>query len=51
MQKKATEREFNYQLQVIEDRGLPWMVDILSGVLTGGNHGGKVKKDPFDDFT
>ena len=26
------------------------MVDILSGVITGGNHGGKVK-DPFDDFT
>lgn len=26
------------------------MVDILSGVVTGGNHGGKVK-DPFDDFT
>ena len=30
--------------------GLAWMVDILSGVLTGGNHGGKVR-DPFDDFT
>ena len=30
--------------------GLAWMVDILSGVVTGGNHGGKVK-DPFDDFT
>ena len=30
--------------------GLAWMVDILSGVLTGANHGGKVK-DPFDDFT
>ena len=29
--------------------GLAWMVDILSGVLTGGNHAGKVK-DPFDDF-
>ena len=29
--------------------GLAWMVDILSGVMTGGNHGGKVK-DPFDDF-
>ncbi len=29
--------------------GLAWMVDILSGVLTGGNHGGKVR-DPFDDF-
>ena len=30
--------------------GLAWMVDILSGVFTGGNHSGKVK-DPFDDFT
>ena len=30
--------------------GLAWMVDILSGVYTGGNHGGKVK-DPFDDFS
>ncbi len=30
--------------------GLAWMVDILSGVFTGGNHAGKVK-DPFDDFT
>jgi len=30
--------------------GLAWMVDILTGVLTGGNHGGKVK-DPFDDFS
>ncbi len=30
--------------------GLAWMVDILSGVLTGSSHGGKVK-DPFDDFT
>ena len=26
------------------------MVDILSGVMTGANHGGKVK-DPFDDFS
>ena len=26
------------------------MVDILSGVLTGGNHAGRVK-DPFDDFS
>jgi LDH2 family malate/lactate/ureidoglycolate dehydrogenase len=25
------------------------MVDILSGVMTGANHGGKVR-DPFDDF-
>jgi len=30
--------------------GLAWMVDILSGVITGGNHGGRVK-DPFDDFS
>jgi len=30
--------------------GLAWMVDILSGTLTGGNHAGKVK-DPFDDFS
>ena len=30
--------------------GLAWMVDILCGVFTGGNHGGKVK-DPFDDFS
>ena len=30
--------------------GLAWMVDIVSGVLTGANHSGKVK-DPFDDFT
>ena len=30
--------------------GLAWMVDILSGVFTGGNHAGRVK-DPFNDFT
>ncbi len=30
--------------------GLAWMVDILSGVLTGGNHAGRVK-DPFNDFS
>ena len=30
--------------------GLAWMVDILSGVLTGGNYAGRVK-DPFDDLT
>ena len=29
--------------------GLAWMVDILSGVMTGAGHGGKVR-DPFDDF-
>ena len=34
----------------IRGSGLAWMVDILSGVITGGNHGGKVK-DPFDDFS
>ena len=30
--------------------GLAWIIDIMSGVFTGSNHGGKVK-DPFDDFT
>ena len=30
--------------------GLAWMVDILSGVLTGSSHGGKTK-DPFNDFS
>ena len=30
--------------------GLAWMVDILSGVFTCGNHAGRVK-DPFDDFS
>ena len=30
--------------------GIAWMIDILSGVLTGGNHAGKVK-DPFEDFS
>ena len=30
--------------------GLAWMVDIVSGVFTGANHGGKVK-DPFDDLS
>ena len=29
--------------------GLAWMVDILSGVFTGGNHAGRVK-DPFTNF-
>ena len=40
------------QLPIAEYRGsgLAWMIDILSGVLTGGNHSGKVK-DPFDDFS
>ena len=30
--------------------GLAWMIDILSGVFTGGNHAGRVK-DPFEDFS
>jgi len=30
--------------------GLAWMVDILSGVFTGGNYAGRVK-DPFTDFS
>ncbi|MBD1164578.1 Ldh family oxidoreductase [Pelagibacterales bacterium SAG-MED13] len=30
--------------------GLAWMVDILSGLITGSNHAGKVK-DPFEDFS
>ena len=40
------------QLPIAEFRGsgLAWMVDILSGVFTGGNHAGRVK-DPFDDFS
>ena len=29
--------------------GLAWMVDILSGVLTGSSHGGKIK-DPLMTF-
>ena len=47
--KKALE---GVQLPIADFRGsgLAWMVDILSGVLTGGNHAGKVK-DPFEDFT
>tara|TARA_Y100000590_G_scaffold408762_1_gene500155 strand:- start:45 stop:659 length:615 start_codon:yes stop_codon:yes gene_type:complete len=47
--KKALE---GVQLPIAEYKGsgLAWMVDILAGVFTGGNHGGKVK-DPFDDFT
>jgi LDH2 family malate/lactate/ureidoglycolate dehydrogenase len=40
------------QLPIAKFRGsgLAWMVDILSGVFTGGNHAGRVK-DPFDDFS
>ena len=47
--KKALE---GVQLPIAEFRGsgLAWMVDFLSGVLTGSAHSGKVK-DPFDDFT
>ena len=47
--KKALE---GVQLPIASFRGsgLAWMVDILSGVLTGSNHAGRVK-DPFDDFS
>ena len=47
--KKALE---GVQLPIVGFRGsgLAWMVDILSGVLTGGNHAGRVK-DPFTDFS
>ena len=47
--KKALE---GVQLPIADFRGsgLAWMVDILSGVLTGGNHAGRVK-DPFTDFS
>ncbi len=47
--KKALE---GVQLPIASFRGsgLAWMVDILSGVITGGNHAGRVK-DPFDDFS
>ena len=47
--KKALE---GVQLPIASFRGsgLAWMVDILSGVLTGGNHAGKVR-DPFSDFS
>ena len=40
------------QLPIAEFKGsgLAWMIDILSGVLTGSSHGGKTK-DPFDDFS
>ena len=49
MPKKALE---GVQLPIAGFRGsgLAWMVDILSGVLTGGNHAGRVK-DPFTDFS
>lgn len=30
--------------------GLAWMIDIISGVMTGANHSGKVK-DPYNDLT
>ena len=40
------------QLPIAEFKGsgLAWMIDILSGVLTGSSHGGKTI-DPFDDFS
>ncbi len=37
-------------LATFKGSGLAWMVDILSGVLTGSSHSGKTK-DPFDDFS
>ena len=48
----AKEALLGTQLPIAEFKGsgLAWMVDILSGVLTGSSHGGKTK-DPFDDFT
>ena len=48
----ASEALLGTQLPIAGFRGsgLAWMVDILSGVLTGSSHGGKTK-DPFDDFT
>lgn len=48
----AGEALLGTQLPIAEFKGsgLAWMVDILSGVLTGSSHGGKTK-DPFDDFT
>ena len=30
--------------------GLAWMIDIISGVMTGANHAGRVK-DPYNDLT
>ena len=36
-------------IESFKGSGLAWMVDILSGVLTGSAHGGKVG-DPFDNF-
>ena len=37
-------------ISTFKGSGLVWMVDILSGVLTGSSHSGKTK-DPFDDFS
>ena len=37
-------------ISTFKGSGLAWMVDILSGVLTGSIHSGKTK-DPFDDFS
>ena len=36
-------------IESFKGSGLAWMVDILSGVLTGSAHGGKVG-DPFNNF-
>jgi len=48
----ANKALYGVQLPIAGYRGsgLAWMVDILSGVLTGANHAGRVK-DPFEDFT
>ena len=37
-------------ISTFKGSGIAWMVDILSGVLTGSSHSGKTK-DPFDDFS
>ncbi len=48
----ANKALYGVQLPIAGFRGsgLAWMVDILSGVLTGANHAGRAK-DPFEDFT
>ena len=48
----ANKALYGVQLPIAGFRGsgLAWMIDILSGVLTGANHAGRVK-DPFEDFT
>ena len=48
----AKEALLGTQLPIAQYKGsgLAWMIDILSGVLTGSSHSGKAK-DPFDDFS